>query len=1331
MLSNLEAAIVQNPLVAKVESTLLSAVEQMNTLNNHGVDRDNASSNCVVVVSDELKVLGILTQKDLMRLVTQQQPIAQLTLRQFWQQQSPSDSLIISESKLKDLHNINDAIAYFESSQITHLAIVDAQDQLIGVLQHESLIRLRDSIIHQATASLLVSQQKIHERLAKAEALKDVLVDLLQTMETYLRGSSCSITLCRDGRLGEVIAPSLPPDYARIVSEMGLPIAEGVGSCGTAAFRRELVVVTDIENDPLWQNDKAFVLCYGLQACSSVPIFASDRTLLGVFGIYYREQKAPQAQELDWLAQAANIAGIAIEQYQAVQALQQLNQDLENRVQVRTQELQEREQFLQTVLDTFPLSVFWKDVNSVYLGCNQNFLNDAGLQTIAQIIGKTDHEMPWGEAEADFYRADDRAVIESQTAKLGIEETLHHANGQIIWLETNKLPLRNLQGEVIGVLGTYQDISDRKAVELALQASEAKFRWITESVPGMIGRYVLHPDGSDEMVYVSPQVQQIFEVTPEAVLQDMSCLWERVHPEDIPIVQSAMQESAVSLQPFFVEERLLLSGNRMKWIHSISQPTRQENGDITWDGVVMDISDRKAVELALQASEAKFRRITESVPGMIFRYVLHPDGRDTCGYISPQVQQIFELTPEAVLQDMSCLWARIHKEDVPKIQGAIQDSAVFLQPYFVEGRLLLPNERVKWILVSSQPERQENGDIIWDGVVIDISDRKAAEKALMLKQNHLAALLNNIPHIAWIKDEQSRFIAVNQSFVQACGVSAEELVGKTDFDIWPADLAQAYRNDDAEVLQSSQRKVVVERVARADGTWGWLETTKTPFRDDQLNIAGTVGIAADITDLKTLELSLKASERRYASLAAAAPVAIFRFDTPLHCVYVNERWSQMCGRTAESALGFGWMDGLHPDDRPSNTSQWAEAFNQANPENPIVISGESRNLRLDGSTTWSYVQVAQEFDDDGNVVGYIGTLTDITDRKNIEFALQESQAQFRRMTESVPGMIARYILHPDGRDECSYVSPQVQQIFELTLEDALQDPNRLWARFHPEDLPIVQRAVQDSAASLQPFFIEARLLLPNDRLKWIQLSAQPDRLENGAVILDGVVIDISDRKNAELTLQDLSERLEFALKGANIGIWEYQISDGRLIWDERMLSLYGIPSEEFSGKYEDWLQRLHPDDLDWVQQAERQAYQGARDCRAEFRIIRPDGTIRFIESYAFNQYNAQGEILKTIGLNIDITDRKQAEAQLQRINEELIKATRLKDEFLANMSHELRTPLNAILGMTEILQEEIFGDLNDRQMQSLHTIEKSSNHLLELINDILDVAKVEAGQIKL
>ena len=386
-------------------------------------------------------------------------------------------------------------------------------------------------------------------------------------------------------------------------------------------------------------------------------------------------------------------------------------------------------------------------------------------------------------------------------------------------------------------------------------------------------------------------------------------------------------------------------------------------------------------------------------------------------------------------------------------------------------------------------------------------------------------------------------------------------------------------------------------------------------------------------------------------------------------------------------------------------------------------------------------------------------------------------------------MIYRYVLHPDGRDELVYVSPKVQQIFELTPEAVIQDISCLWARFHPEDISMSQSAIQNSADSLQPFFLETRLLLPNERVKWIQVSSQPDRQENGDVIWDGVVIDISDRKNAEkklqelserlelaiqsaqigiwefdfasnrliwdermlaihgvspeafhgtyedwssrvhpddllqaqpdiseeqaiyntefrimrpdgtvrwvmsysckqrnhqgelvravgvnidisdrknteLVLKDLSDRLEFALKGANIGIWEYQMSDGRLLWDERMYSLHGVSPDSFSGKYEDWFQCIHPDDQDCVKQAEQKAHQGDKECRVELRIIRPDGTIRFIDSFAFSQFNAQGEIEKTIGLNIDITDRKQAELQLQRINEERSEQLASKMSFL-------------------------------------------------------------------
>jgi len=147
--------------------------------------------------------------------------------------------------------------------------------------------------------------------------------------------------------------------------------------------------------------------------------------------------------------------------------------------------LRESQQFLQTVLDTIPLAVFWKDRNLVYLGCNRRFLQDAGLSSVDALVGKTDYDMPWGETEAGAYRADDQNVITFETAQLEIIETLRQASGQQIWLETNKFPLYNVTGDLVGVLGTYQDISDRKQAEdiICQQAErEVLLREITQRI---------------------------------------------------------------------------------------------------------------------------------------------------------------------------------------------------------------------------------------------------------------------------------------------------------------------------------------------------------------------------------------------------------------------------------------------------------------------------------------------------------------------------------------------------------------------------------------------------------------------------------------------------------------------------------------------------------------------------------------------------------------------------------------------------------------------------------------------------------------------------------
>jgi signal transduction histidine kinase len=165
--------------------------------------------------------------------------------------------------------------------------------------------------------------------------------------------------------------------------------------------------------------------------------------------------------------------------------------------------------------------------------------------------------------------------------------------------------------------------------------------------------------------------------------------------------------------------------------------------------------------------------------------------------------------------------------------------------------------------------------------------------------------------------------------------------------------------------------------------------------------------------------------------------------------------------------------------------------------------------------------------------------------------------------------------------------------------------------------------------------------------------------------------------------------------------------------------------------YEVWANAVHPDDLHTTETILQQAILGQLEFDYEFRVIHPDQSIHFIKAYGKVKRDSQGNAESMIGVNFDVSDRKQSETKLQLANEELKRATRLKDEFLANMSHELRTPLNSILGMNEGLQEGIFGRINERQIQVLQTIEISSTHLLTLINDILDVAKIESGQVTL
>ncbi|NNE91927.1 MAG: response regulator [Verrucomicrobiales bacterium] len=244
----------------------------------------------------------------------------------------------------------------------------------------------------------------------------------------------------------------------------------------------------------------------------------------------------------------------------------------------------------------------------------------------------------------------------------------------------------------------------------------------------------------------------------------------------------------------------------------------------------------------------------------------------------------------------------------------------------------------------------------------------------------------------------------------------------------------------------------------------------------------------------------------------------------------------------------------------------------------------------------------------------------------------------------------------------------------------------------------------------------------------IEIGLRPIRTEKGIRVLTGI-IDLTERKRAEKELKLLSNRLVLATEAGGIGIWDYEIIENILVWDEQMYQLYGITPELFSGAYEAWEEGLHPDDLERERQKLEKAIRGEAEFNTEFRVIWPgDGSVHHIKAHAVVLHDKAGKAVRMIGTNWDITDRKQAEEELHAAKQNAEAANEAKSDFLANMSHEIRTPMNGIIGMTELL---LGTKLSKEQQEYLHLVKQSADALLAVINDILDFSKIEAGKLEL
>ena len=359
------------------------------------------------------------------------------------------------------------------------------------------------------------------------------------------------------------------------------------------------------------------------------------------------------------------------------------------------------------------------------------------------------------------------------------------------------------------------------------------------------------------------------------------------------------------------------------------------------------------------------------------------------------------------------------------------------------------------------------------------------------------------------------------------------------------------------------------------------------------------------------------------------------------------------------------------------------------------------------------------------------TFINITDHRDVLKALKQSEEMYRLLAENSLDVI--WILDVETNN-FRYVSPSVENLLGCTVKEFIaQNVSQVLSPNSFENLSsVVPVRIERFQNGIKEIFIdEFELNHINGHTIWTEVRAQYIyNSTTGRIEALGVARDISERKNAETEILKHRMILAEAEKLANIGGWEWDMLNDEWTISENWKKIHGCLNTNLSS--EDVLLIAHIDDRHVLQNAFESALHYAENYKIEYRIVRQDsGKIRYIKAYGDIKMDHLGRAVKMYGAAQDITRQKQYEDELLETKIAAENANHAKSEFLANMSHEIRTPINAIYGFSQILKDELSNSTNNEHLEFADHIIESSNRLLFLINDILDISKVEAGKIEI
>jgi PAS domain S-box-containing protein len=749
------------------------------------------------------------------------------------------------------------------------------------------------------------------------------------------------------------------------------------------------------------------------------------------------------------------------------------------------------------------------------------------------------------------------------------EYRMRHADGHWVWIHEHTRPVFDDEGGVAYWEGITEDVSDRVMAEREAAAtqrdlieSQARYRSLVEHLPAVV--YLDTDEVRPKTMYISPNAEAILGYPAERFLEPNDFWIDTVHPDDLPGVMEAWDESMETGETFDMEYRVLGSDGAEIWVHDRTVLARDDEGNRThWQGVLVDITDRVRAERNLATTEARYRALVEGIPAVVYEMGLD-DHRRTL-YASPHIEALFGYKRGEWL-DQQDIWTELLHPDDREIELAAHDlHSSTGEPWAREYRLIAADGRVVWVRDNAMLLRDVDGKpLTWQGVMVDVTAQKEAEQRLRfsnddlefrvmartaqleeanelmsleigerrrVEKEHRASeerfrhLVEDLPAVVYRRQTTDADDDRDHSYASP---QIDDLLGFTAGE-WRDDRLRTSR------VHPHDRDAYVDAWARSGITGESFQMEYRCFRKDgrivsvfdratmlSRNAAGEPflfqGVLIDLTARLDAERKAAEAEERFRELVELSPVVPYSFqlmadeDDPDRIMYVGPQMAEILRLPPEAWKDFElWFDLMHPDDRARVREQTRENFERGDPWDI-----EYRMIAGDGSIVWINDRGrCIERDVDGRPTRFQGVILDATSRRLAEDTLQGELAILRDLVDGMPAIPWSHTQDAtSGWVRYLYMGKQCYELVGYTADELMAEAYHFPRLVHPDDLERVTRK-SDASDRSGVWDDEYRVIHRDGSIRWIHGVGR--RVTPAGVqpaTWQGVTIDVTARHAA-------------------------------------------------------------------------------------------------------------------------------------------------------------------------------------------------------------------------